>query len=112
MSHKQRILLALAETKHFVFESQWIHFSTLNKVCYRYSARIFELRRERIDIAKKQIDGAWCYKLMTDVEKIDFDKCELKPFPERMALMHGAPGTLDADRAWSEAKTNQRKLEL
>ena len=45
----------------------------------RYSARINELRINKIDIETKNLgDGVYEYTLMTPLDDIDFEKCALR----------------------------------
>lgn len=50
LTQKQKVLKALK-----VAGSRGVLNSDLNKICFRYGARIFELRREGYDIRQKQI---------------------------------------------------------
>lgn len=46
--------------------------SQLNAICFRYSARIHELRKAGYHISKKQItEGLWSYTLEGEVGSVD-----------------------------------------
>jgi hypothetical protein len=53
----------------------WVSCAHLNEICFRYSARIYELRQSGLTIHKEKRgkDGLWHYKLMTRLEDIDRD---------------------------------------
>lgn len=69
----------------------WVPFEELNQICFRYSARIYDIRKKGIEIDNKLKDGKWWYRLETDPIRIDFDKCELKvnPVPKNLPLFGG-----------------------
>ena len=46
------------------FTDEWVHFSDLNNVCYRYGARIYDLRQDGENIEKKQVNGVWFYRIV------------------------------------------------
>ena len=74
-SQKTRILRRLSSGKS-------VHFSFLNDICYRYSARIYELRKMgfAIDTEDYTVSGRRevYYRLNTPLDQIDFDKTKLK----------------------------------
>ena len=41
----------------------WVNFRELNKICFRYGGRIFDLRRAGHTIEKKYERGIWWYRL-------------------------------------------------
>lgn len=56
LTHKQRIMLLLA-TGH------WVSARALNAICFRYSARIFELRRAGFAVEMQRApDGSVFYR--------------------------------------------------
>ena len=67
LSQKARILEALNNRKLFSWKPligmNWVHFSHLNDICFRYGARIFDLRRDGHNIETKQVKGVFYYKL-------------------------------------------------
>lgn len=55
MTQNQKIYLALKPGK-------WVHYAKLNRICFRYGARIFDLRRMGVDIGKKKVGDEWYYR--------------------------------------------------
>lgn len=41
----------------------WVHFRALNKICFRYGARIYDLRQKGHEIEKQSQRGVWYYRL-------------------------------------------------
>ena len=74
MNQKQKILYALKD-------GNWVSFTVLNDIGYRYGARKKELIRDGIDIDKKCVRGHWFYRLITSYKSIDMNTCKLKPLP-------------------------------
>lgn len=48
----------------------WVHFRALNNICFRYGARIYDLRQKGHDIQKHQMHGVWYYRLEPGSEEI------------------------------------------
>lgn len=74
MNQKKRILVLLAVKDR-------ISSAELNReTCFRYSARIMELRRAGFDIvSERDKDGLWWYRLVTPKSEIDWEKMRPKP---------------------------------
>lgn len=53
LTHKQRIMLLLAS-------GRWVHQRELNAICFRYGARLYDLRKSGFDHEwEKRTDGVW-----------------------------------------------------
>jgi len=61
MTQKEQILAILGRG--------WTHFDRLNSICFRYSARIYDLRRDGHNIEKKQVKGVWYYRLANNLKE-------------------------------------------
>jgi hypothetical protein len=56
-TQKQRILDLMAPR-------QWVHFRDLNDICFRYGARLYDLRKEGYEFEERRDDkGIWWYRL-------------------------------------------------
>ena len=44
-------------------DGDWHNFRELNDICFRYSARLLELRKEGIDHEIKKVNGVNFYKI-------------------------------------------------
>ena len=76
MTQKQRLLYCLANQQGQ--GAGWVSCRTLNDICFRYGARIHELRHNgNISIEHKKENGLDLYRLMTNRRSIDFDKCQV-----------------------------------
>ena len=73
MSQKQKVLQLLM-SKPVVFNTE------LNKICFRYSGRIHELKKKNIFVSDGEYvkKGVYSYRLLTKPKDIDFDKCRIK----------------------------------
>lgn len=70
MNQKQRIL-------HLLTEKDRVSNVELNRICFRYGARIMELRRAGFDIVSERDKvskrGLWWTRLITPPDEIDWD---------------------------------------
>lgn len=41
----------------------WVGFRRLNAICFRYGARIYDLRQAGHEIEKSRVHGIWYYRL-------------------------------------------------
>jgi hypothetical protein len=57
-THCEKILELLSDTK-------WHSFNELNHICYRYSARLHDLKKQGYLHENKTINGVSYYKLVT-----------------------------------------------
>lgn len=55
LTHKEQVKRLLADKK-------WHSFCEFNSICWRYSARMFELQSEGIGHEKKLVNGVWYYR--------------------------------------------------
>ncbi len=46
----------------------WVHFRALNNICFRYGARIYDLRQKGHEIEKQSKQGVWYYRLKPDAK--------------------------------------------
>jgi len=61
----------------------WVANHELNRIAFRYSARIMELRRSEFVISKwKDRDGVWYYRLETPIADIDLETMTVKSKPK------------------------------
>ena len=76
MTQKQRIL-------HLLADSRRVSNAALNRICFRYGARIMELRRAGFEIVserdKVKDGGLWWFRLVTPASQIDWEKMQPKP---------------------------------
>lgn len=75
-SQKTRILRLLGQRG-------WIHIERLNDICYRYGARLYELRKAGIGIVTRRSGGQGgkvhiYYELLTPNNEIDFIAAKLR----------------------------------
>jgi predicted alpha/beta hydrolase family esterase len=47
----------------------WVSFRRLNNICFRYGARIYELREAGHEIDKKRMHNVWYYRLKPQQER-------------------------------------------
>lgn len=80
MTQKQRILHCLADARRWDhINDGWVSFTTLNKIGYRYGARIWDMGKKGIEIENKTKRRHEYYRLVTAPTEIDFEKCRLEP---------------------------------
>lgn len=59
LTHKQKILNLLKD-------GQWHHFRELNDICFRYSARLWDLKQQGVDHEIKRVNGVEYYRFKQD----------------------------------------------
>ena len=68
-------------------QGRWIHCRTLNNICFRYGARIFDLRQQGHDIEKQKQRGVWYYRLKPkggDASGLNKDSGHLRIVPSHI----------------------------
>lgn len=60
---KSDLVLGVLKRADKEYMDGWVSFRRLNNICFRYGARIHELRRAGHEIEKSRVHGIWYYRL-------------------------------------------------